>query len=67
MDVGKEASFNLYFANYAITRHCGHSPGIPRSMTQEMTWNTFYSWQVDTYLMLLTTSSDAFYHLKDCR
>lgn len=23
--------------------------------------------QVDTYLMLLTTSSDAFYHLKDCR
>ncbi|THG13435.1 hypothetical protein TEA_020972 [Camellia sinensis var. sinensis] len=23
--------------------------------------------QVDTYLILLTTSSDAFYHLKDCR
>ncbi|KAF2321762.1 hypothetical protein GH714_002542 [Hevea brasiliensis] len=23
--------------------------------------------KVDTYLMLLTTSSDAFYHLKDCR
>ncbi|KAK3008987.1 hypothetical protein RJ639_015150 [Escallonia herrerae] len=23
--------------------------------------------QVDTYLMLLTTSSDAFFHLKDCR
>uniref|UniRef100_A0A6M2F261 Vacuolar fusion protein MON1 homolog n=1 Tax=Populus davidiana TaxID=266767 RepID=A0A6M2F261_9ROSI len=23
--------------------------------------------EVDTYLMLLTTSSDAFYHLKDCR
>ncbi|RDY02905.1 Vacuolar fusion protein MON1-like protein, partial [Mucuna pruriens] len=23
--------------------------------------------QADTYLMLLTTSSDAFYHLKDCR
>ncbi|XWS74285.1 hypothetical protein CRYUN_Cryun02cG0201900 [Craigia yunnanensis] len=26
-----------------------------------------FLWQVDTYLMLLTTSSDAFYHLKDCR
>ncbi|RDX72423.1 Vacuolar fusion protein MON1-like protein [Mucuna pruriens] len=26
-----------------------------------------YMWQDDTYLMLLTTSSDAFYHLKDCR
>lgn len=28
--------------------------------------NTFLL-KVDTYLMLLTTSSDAFYHLKDCR
>jgi len=35
--VGKEASLNLFSANCAITRHCGHSPGIPRSMTQEMT------------------------------
>lgn len=26
-----------------------------------------FLWQVDTYLMLLTTKSDAFYHLKDCR
>lgn len=28
---------------------------------------TFCMWQVDTYLVLLTSGSDAFFHLKDCR
>ena len=34
---------------------------------QQMTHKRCFCLQVDTYLILLTTSSGAFYHLKDCR
>ncbi|XP_016754777.1 vacuolar fusion protein MON1 homolog isoform X1 [Gossypium hirsutum] len=40
---------------------------LPRYNTLAFLHAYVHFLDVDTYLMLLTTSSDAFYHLKDCR
>ncbi|KAJ6384834.1 hypothetical protein OIU77_028111 [Salix suchowensis] len=40
---------------------------LPRYNPMAFLYAYVHYLDVDTYLMLLTTSSDAFYHLKDCR
>ncbi|XP_010260047.1 PREDICTED: protein SAND isoform X2 [Nelumbo nucifera] len=40
---------------------------LPRYNPMAFLYAYVHYFDVDTYLMLLTTSSDAFYHLKDCR
>ncbi|XVE59096.1 hypothetical protein DITRI_Ditri05aG0017700 [Diplodiscus trichospermus] len=40
---------------------------LPRYNPMAFLYGYVHFLDVDTYLMLLTTSSDAFYHLKDCR
>ncbi|XVE79760.1 hypothetical protein DITRI_Ditri14bG0082400 [Diplodiscus trichospermus] len=40
---------------------------LPRYNPMAFLYAYVHFLDVDTYLMLLTTSSDAFYHLKDCR
>ncbi|XP_022730686.1 vacuolar fusion protein MON1 homolog [Durio zibethinus] len=40
---------------------------LPRYNPMAFLYAYLHFLDVDTYLMLLTTSSDAFYHLKDCR
>ncbi|OMO91494.1 Vacuolar fusion protein MON1 [Corchorus olitorius] len=40
---------------------------LPRYNPMAFLYAYVHFFDVDTYLMLLTTSSDAFYHLKDCR
>ncbi|OVA03546.1 Vacuolar fusion protein MON1 [Macleaya cordata] len=40
---------------------------LPRYNPMAFLYSYVHYLDVDTYLMLLTTSSDAFYHLKDCR
>nr|AFK42265.1 unknown [Lotus japonicus] len=40
---------------------------LPRYNPSAFLYAYIHYFDADTYLMLLTTSSDAFYHLKDCR
>ncbi|CAA6654897.1 unnamed protein product [Spirodela intermedia] len=40
---------------------------LPRYNPMAFLYAYIHFFDVDTYLMLLTTSSEAFYHLKDCR
>ncbi|CAL0324215.1 unnamed protein product [Lupinus luteus] len=40
---------------------------LPRYNSLAFMYAYIHFFDADTYLMLLTTSSDAFYHLKDCR
>ncbi|CAL0332287.1 unnamed protein product [Lupinus luteus] len=40
---------------------------LPRYNSLAFMYAYIHYFDADTYLMLLTTSSDAFYHLKDCR
>ncbi|KAL1310166.1 vacuolar fusion protein MON1 homolog isoform X2 [Arachis hypogaea] len=39
---------------------------LPRYNPSAFLYAYIHYFDADTYLMLLTTSSDAFYHLKDC-
>ncbi|XP_075519917.1 vacuolar fusion protein MON1 homolog [Primulina tabacum] len=40
---------------------------LPRYNSMAFLYAYVHYFDIDTYLILLTTSSDAFYHLKDCR
>ncbi|KAK6936048.1 FUZ/MON1/HPS1, first Longin domain [Dillenia turbinata] len=60
----------LLLANFVISSETSESFSpicLPRYNPMAFLYAYVHFLDVDTYLMLLTTSSDAFYHLKDCR
>ncbi|KAK6926793.1 FUZ/MON1/HPS1, second Longin domain [Dillenia turbinata] len=60
----------LLLANFVISSETSESFSpicLPRYNPMAFLYAYVHYLDVDTYLMLLTTSSDAFYHLKDCR
>ncbi|ONK62331.1 uncharacterized protein A4U43_C07F2790 [Asparagus officinalis] len=63
----------LLLANFILssesfrTSECFSPICLPRYNPMAFLYAYVHFFNDDTYLMLLTTSSDAFYHLKDCR
>ncbi|KAM7279858.1 hypothetical protein ACFE04_006992 [Oxalis oulophora] len=63
----------LLLANFVMssesfrTSECFSPICLPRYNPMAFLYTYVHYFDADTYLMLLTTSSDAFYHLKDCR
>ncbi|KAF8396733.1 hypothetical protein HHK36_018363 [Tetracentron sinense] len=60
-------SYDVCCYSYALTSESFTPICLPRYNPMAFLYAYVHYLDVDTYLMLLTTSSDAFYHLKDCR
>ncbi|KAG2371408.1 Vacuolar fusion protein [Vigna angularis] len=57
----------LLLTNFVMTSEAFSPVCLPRYNALAFLYAYIHFFYDDTYLMLLTTSSDAFYHLKDCR
>ncbi|KAF7805593.1 vacuolar fusion protein MON1-like protein [Senna tora] len=57
----------LLLANFVMMSESFSPVCLPRYNPFAFLYAYIHYFDADTYLMLLTTSSDAFYHLKDCR
>ncbi|KAH7561050.1 hypothetical protein JRO89_XS10G0163300 [Xanthoceras sorbifolium] len=57
----------LLLSNFVMTSESFSPICLPRYNPMAFLYAYVHYFDDDTYLMLLSTSSDAFYHLKDCR